>query len=134
MEKTKLGLSVPVAAAAAFLLFTLCGSTVGFLFLGYVLLCETDSGLKRKALSAAIVFIGFALVSELISLLPSALSLIESFVDLCDGRLNVYIVHQICNLLNTVVYFVRDVYMLLFAYRAFKGKDVEMSFVKKLID
>ena len=133
MEKTKLGLSVPVTAAAAFLLFTLCGSTVGFLFLGYVLLCETDAGLKRKALTAAIVYVGFILVNELIGLIPGAFSLLEELVRLCKGSLNVYIVHQISNLLYSVVNFVRDILMLVLALKAWKGNDVELGFVKKLI-
>ena len=133
MEKTKLGLSVPVTAAAAFLLFTLCGSTVGFLFLGYILLCETDAGLKRKALTAAIVYVGFILVNELIGLIPGAFSLLEELVRLCKGSLNVYIVHQISNLLYSVVNFVRDILMLVLALKAWKGNDVELGFVKKLI-
>ncbi len=133
MEKTKLGLTVPVTAAVAFLLFTLCGSTVGFLFLGFILLCETDAGLKRKALSAAVVYVGFLLVNELISLIPNAFSLLESFVSLCKGTLNVYIVHRIANMLTSIVGFARDVMMLLFAFKAWKGKDVELGFVKKLL-
>ena len=134
MEKTKLGLPVNVAAAAAFLLFLLCGSVVGFLFLGYVLLCETDPGLKRKTVSAAIVYVGFALLIEFISVILNARSFLVGFVELCDGRLDIYVVYEICSLLNTAVYLARDIFMLLFAYRAFKNKDVELGFVKKLLD
>lgn len=133
MEKTKIGLSVPVAAAAAFLLFALCGSTVGFLFLGYILLCETDAGLKRTALTAAIVYVGFILINELIGLIPGAFGLLEDLVSLCKGTLNVYIVHQISNLLYAIVNFVRDILMLVFALKAWKGGNVELGFVKKLL-
>ena len=133
MEKTKLGLSVPVAAGAAFLLFTLCGSTVGFLFLGYILLCETDTGLKRKALTAALVYVGFMLINELIGLIPGAFGLLEDFVSLCKGSLNVYIVQRIANLLYSIVNFARDLLMLVLALKAWKGNDVELGFVKKLL-
>ena len=133
MEKTKLGLSVPVAAAAAFLLFTLCGSTVGILFLGYILLCETDAGLKRKALTAAIVYVSFALISELIGLVPNGFSLLQDFVSLCKGSLNVSIVYKICNLLTSVISYARDILFLILAFNAGKGKNVELGFVKKLL-
>ena len=133
MEKTKLGLSVPVTAALAFLLFTLCGTTVGFLFLGFILLCETDAGLKRTAISAAIVYVGFLLINELISLIPNGFNLLENFVSLCKGNLYVPIIDRIANLLNSIVSFARDIMMLVFAYKAFKGKDVELGIVKKLI-
>lgn len=134
MEKTKIGLSFPVAAAASFLLFTLCGTTVGFLFLGYILLCETDAGLKRKALSAAIIYVGFLLFGKLFSLILDAFGIIDHLVTLAKGRFDVDIIGAIANLLNYTVYFVRDVLMLVLAFRAWKGKDVELDFVKKILD
>ena len=133
MEKTKIGLSVPVAGALGFLLFALCGSTVGFLYLGFVLLVEADAGLKRTALSAAIIYVGFALLVEVLSVIPDGFNLLENIVYTFDGSLNVAIVDKIWNLLSSIISYARGIVFLVLAFNAYKGKAVELAFVKKLI-
>jgi uncharacterized membrane protein YbhN (UPF0104 family) len=62
MQKTKLGISVGLLGAALYFLGLL--SFLGLLILsGYVLLFETNEWLRRSAVKAVAVVIGFALIS-----------------------------------------------------------------------
>ena len=134
MEKTKIGVSVPVAAALSFLVFPLLGVTAGILFLGFVLVCESSAALKRSALSATIIYIAFALLTEVLGLIPDGFNLIEEFVRVCDGTLNVSEIDEYWYLLRTIINYARDIVFLILAFKAWKGKAVEIGFVKKLVD
>ena len=133
MEKTKIGLTVPVTAALCYLMFALFGSTLGFLFLGLVLLCDSNVALKRSALSAAVIYIAFGLGYELLSLIPGGFDLIEELVRACDGSLNVSFIDKAWSLITSVYYYAQNIVFLILAWKAYKGKAVELSFVKKLV-
>jgi len=134
MEKTKLGLPVGIVGAAAFLLFHFGGFTPGLLLLGYILLCETDTGLKNTALTAAALALAFSLVNALIGLLPSVVNLFTSLLGIFTVNVNTWLLDSIFNFFYQAVSLLKTVVMLAMAFLAFKGKVFEIPFLKKLFD
>ena len=60
MEKTKLGISVSLMAAAVYLLGLLSGYTVTILLVGYILLKEEDMWLKKQSVGALALMRGYS--------------------------------------------------------------------------
>lgn len=133
MEKTKLGLSVGVVGAAAFLLYQFGGYTPALLLVGYVLLCESDTGLKKSVLSATVIALGYSLVNYVIYLFPNVTGLLTSFLNIFGVHPELYIIDRIFNFLGTVVAFLKGLLMVFLAGMSLLNKPVELPFLKKLI-
>lgn len=132
MEKTKLGLSVGVVGAATFLLFQFGGYTPALLLVGYILLCETDEGLKKTALTATIISFAYSLLNYAIYLLPNCINLLTSLLNVFGVYPELYIVDRIFNFLGTAASFMKGLLMVFLAGMAFLNKPVQLSFLKKL--
>lgn len=132
MEKTKLGLSVGVVGAAAFLLFQFGGYTPALLLVGYILLCESNEDLKKTALTATIISLGYSLVNYVIYLLPNSVNLLTSLLSIFNVHTELYIIDRIFNFFSSVLSFVKGLLMVFLAGLAYMGKPVQLSFLKKL--
>lgn len=134
MEKTKLGLSVSLAGAAVYLLYQFGGYTPALLLVGYILLCETNTGLKKTALSATLIALGYSLVNYVIYLLPNALGVLTSLLEIFGVYTELYIIDRIFNWLSSVVGFLKGLLMVFLAAMSLLNKPVELPFVKKIIN
>ena len=134
MEKTKLGLSVGVVGAAAFLLFQFGGYTPALLLVGYILLCESNAGLKKTALTATVIAIGYSLVNYAIYLLPNAINLLTSFLNIFGVYPELYIINRIFEFLSVTAGFLKGLLMVFLAGMSLLNKSVELPLLKKLIN
>lgn len=134
MEKTKLGLSVGVVGAAAFLLYQFGGYTPALLLVGYILLCESNAGLKKTALTATVIALGYSLVNYVIYLLPSVTGLLTSFLHIFGVYPELHIIDRIFDFLGSVVGFLKGLVMVFLAGMSLLNKPVELPFLKKLIN
>ena len=89
--------------------------------------------LKRSVLSAAIVYIALTLGYEVLGLIPEAFDLLETLVRTFDGTLNVTFVDKAWGLISSIYVYAKAIILLLLAFKAYKGKAVELGFVKKLV-
>lgn len=133
MGKTRIGLSVGVVSAACYLLFQFGGYTPGLLLVGYVLLCESDAVLKRNALTAVILTLGFAVVNYVLYLLPNSVSLIQSMLNIFGEYVELYIIDRIFNFFGSVLGFVKGLLMVFLAGVCLLNRSVKLPFLNKLI-
>lgn len=133
MEKTKLGLSVGIVGAATYLLYQFGGYTPALLLVGYILLCETDAGLKRTALTATVIALGYSLLNYVVYLLPNMTGLLTSFLNIFGVYPELYIIDRIFNFLGSVAGFLKGLLMVFLAGASLLSKPVELPFLKKLI-
>ena len=134
MEKTKIGLPVNVVAALAYLVFFFGGYTGGLLFLGYVVLCEENSWLRKNVVTALLVTLGFSVINTVIGLLPDLVGLVSSLLRIFSVHLYIDIVDAIFSFFSNIVYFARMAVFALLAVLAFKKKSVEIKVLGKLFD
>ena len=81
MQKTKLGISVGLLGAALYFL-GLINTVALFLLAGYVLLFEENEWLRRAAVRAAVIVVGFGLIFTLIGTLEN----VFAFFNVLIGR------------------------------------------------
>ena len=134
MEKTKMGLSVNVVAALAYLLCFFGGYTVALLFLGYVVLCENNDWLRKNVVTALLVMVGFSILNTAIGLIPDLINLVSSLLRIFSLHFYPEIPEAIFSFFSNIIYFVRLAVFAMLAVLAYKKKSVEVKILGKVFD
>jgi uncharacterized membrane protein len=134
MEKTKLGLSTGAVAALAYLMYLFGGYTVGLLFLGYVVLCEKDTWLRKTAVTALLVAACFSCLSVLIGLLPDIVNLVGSLLRVFKVYLYLEELDSLYSFFSNIISLARIIVFALLAVLAFQKKTVQIKALDKLFD
>lgn len=132
--KTKLGVSVAMVAAAAYLIGFFSGNVALLLIVGYVLLCESDEWLKKSVVKALAVGLFFTLVSAVIGFIPNAISIVDDLFNIFGGSFSIGFVSRIINFINTVLSVFEKLLMLGLAIMAFDNKTIKLPLVDDLIE
>lgn len=134
MEKTKLNLSVAMVAAAAWLLGLYGGYVITGILIGYVLLCEDSQVLKKACLRVLILMLTFSVAFTVINLLPNLLELLYSFLRIFKVNIYLNFIHEIFNLLYSVVSLIKTVVFILMGIAAALNKNFKVPVLDSLID
>ena len=134
MEKTKLNLSVAMAAAAAWLLGLYGGYVILGIFVGYVLLKEDSQCLKKACLRVLILMLTFSVANTAINLIPNLLELLYSFLRIFNVSIYLDFVHKIFNLLSNILSLVRTVVFIAMAILAALNKNFKLPVVDSFIE
>lgn len=134
MEKTKLGLSIPVVGALTHLLFLFGGYTPGLLLVGYILICESDAGLKKTAVTATLAALLFSAANMLIGLLPGVGEVFGNLVAIFDEYLDLDILHYFAAFLSSIVSLLKTFAFVALAALTLLGKPLKLSFLDDLMD
>lgn len=139
--KTKIGISAGLLGAALYLTGLFSGYTVLTLLAGYVLLCEEDEWLRRTAVRAYVICIGFSLLSALIGFIPNAISLLDSVFHIFSSSIYgsalsglVNAVSGLVSLIQEVLSILEKIVLLLLAVSALNMNNTKLGFIDDLID
>jgi len=133
MEKTRIGLPVGIMGALAFLLFLFAGYTPALLFVGYILIFENDSWLRKTAVKALLLALVFSALSTILGLLPQLMDLINSLLRIFGGQFTVSFIDNVYYFLSNVLSLVKLIAMALMAVMALGKKSLEIKALDKLI-
>lgn len=134
MEKSKLGVSVGLIGALAFLLTLFSGYTVSILIVGYVLLCEESSWLKKVCVKAIFLALCFDIVHRVIGFITDLLSWIGSLTAIFDHYFDYSVVSNLLSLITKPLTVIEVILFLVLGLMALKQKTINISFIDKLID
>lgn len=132
--KTKLGVSVAMMAAAAYLIGFFNGNVALLLIVGYVLICESDEWLKKSVVKALVVGLLFTLISAVIGFIPNAISIVDDLFNIFGGSFSIGFVSRIIIFINTVLDVFEKLLMLGLALMAFDNKTIKLPLVDDLIE
>jgi|GEM_PF-3691369 len=138
MEKSKIGLSIPVIAGIIYL-SALLGYIPLIICAGYALVFEESKLLKRHAVSA-IMFVGIiAIISTvLFSIITSILGIfnvpLEWITQLTDYKFTFRLAYpfNLDRIISYLLTIIEDAGLIAFAFAAFKGKKA-MKFANKFV-
>lgn len=134
MEKTKLGISVGIAAAAIYFVAYFGGYVPAILMAGYVLIAEENQWLKRSAVKAVATLACFSALFAVIGLLPDALSWIGSLVDLFNGSFSYSVVSKILSVITEALDIAKTVIFLMLGVKALTQATIKVPFVDNLLN
>lgn len=133
MQKTKLGISVGLLGAALYFL-GLVNTVALFLLAGYVLLFEENEWLRRAAVRAAVIVVGFGLIFTLIGTLENVFAFFNVFISWTGSSFQLAYPLRIDELLKNACSFVENVLLLLLGISAFSMGSVKISLFDKIIN
>jgi uncharacterized membrane protein len=132
--KTKLGISVAMLTALTYI-FGLFGGYIALaLLVGYILLCEENTDVKKAAVKTVIIVVAFDLVNAVIALLPNGISIIDNFLNIFNVAFPVYFVSKIYTFISSVLAFAEKIIFLVLAFMAWSNKNCKLPVLDDLVD
>ncbi|MGF7048413.1 large-conductance mechanosensitive channel [Paenibacillus sp. DS2015] len=133
MQKTKLGISVGMLGAALYFLGLI--NVLGLLLVGgYVLLFESNEWLKKSAIKAIAIVIGFALLSIIISFGNDIISIINGILSWFGGTAYVSWPLNFNVIANGAIDALEKIVLVILGFKAFTQGDLKVSAIDKVID
>jgi len=133
MEKSKLGISLPLLAGLTFLICYFGGYVIGGILIGYILLKEESTWLKKQAILAAFLMIAFSVLNLATNFIPNLLDIPESALEIFGVYINLNIIDSIFNFLYNIVYILKIVAFGLFTFFGFMKKDLKIAALDNFI-
>jgi len=132
--KTRLGISVGMAAAATYFAALFGGYTVLTLFVGYILLVETNPWLRKTAVKAFVVCLLFSLINVIFGIIPGALDLVWNTLSVFGlNTAWLYKVTAILNIFQSVINALRTLLLLILGFMSFNQSTIPMGPIDNLI-
>lgn len=132
--KTKLGISVAMMAAGAYLLGLFSGYFALILIAGYVLLCETDEWLKKSVVKALVVVVAIDLISSVIGFIPNGINIVDDLFNIFGGSFSITFLTRIVNFINTILLVLEKLLMLGLALMALDNKTIKLPVIDSFIE
>ncbi|MBQ1678862.1 MAG: hypothetical protein II062_04955 [Oscillospiraceae bacterium] len=134
MGTTKLGVPAKLLACLAYLVAFFSGY-VGFLLVaGYVLIREQNDWLRFHTLKACLLMLCFSILSTLISLIPNLFTWINDLIGIFGGYFRPDFIYDVQSWLTTTLNLLQKLLFLLLAFKAFKGGDLGLGPIDKLVN
>ena len=134
MQKTKLGISACLVAAAAYFLGLYSGYIITGLLVGYILLKEEDLWLRRNALRVIVLMLMFSLLGTAIYLIPNLLSLVTELLQVFNVHFTFSVIHNLFNLLSSVIDLVQRFIFISLGILALLKRNVRVPVVDAIIN
>lgn len=134
MQKTKLGISVTLAAAALYFLGLYGGYVITGIFVGYILLKEEDMGLKKEAVRVALLMVLFSLVGTALNLLPSIFSIFTNLLEIINVHVYFTFFHRVFDVLTSILSLLKTVAFVLLGLAAVFGKSTKLPVIDPIIE
>ena len=132
--KTKLGISVALLGAFTYFAGLISGYTVQLLIVGYILICEKDTLLKRTAVKSIVICVSFSLLSAFIKFIPDMLDMVTALAGLFDQALNMTKVTNAILFVTKALEIFRSLLLISFGIFALKNQSVSIGFFDRIID
>lgn len=133
MQKTKLGLSVGIVAALAYLCGLMSGYVALIILAGYVLLKEDDKWLKYSVVKAIAVAAVFDVIITIINLLPDFLDWISSCVSLGSGYFSYTTFSSVISIIVSALRILKTIFFIILIFKALKQETINIPIVDDLI-
>ena len=134
MQKTRLGISVPLMGLIVCLCGMFAGYTVAILVAGYILLAEENIWLRKTAAKVIALMLAFSVLSAIVGLIPDVWGVIENFIGIFKEYFYVSIINRIFNFLSSVVSLARFFVFALLSYKALTQGTIKVPVVDTILN
>ncbi len=133
MQKTRLGITVGLMGALTYFIALFGGYMAMIIVAGYILLFETNEWLKKSAVKAAVITIGFAVLIAIINLIPDAVTFVSSVIAVFGKYFSLSVLDNIINVITTALAIIEKVLLLLLGIKALRQGSIGIAFVDRFI-
>ena len=133
MQNTRLGISVGLLGAAIYLMVLFGGYLALVVLVGYTLLFENNGWLRRSAVKAAVLLVGFSALEAVLGLIPDSLSAIQKIVLLGNGDFQLIFLNNLFSAVIQFTYVVKKILFLILGAKALRQSTVVIPVVDEFI-
>jgi uncharacterized membrane protein len=134
MQKTKLGISVPLLAAAVCFAAVFGGYVATIILTGYVLLKEEDEWLRKTSVKALAVMMLFSFISTIVGFVPDIVSILNNLCTIFNTSFEIKKLSQIIYLIKGILTLVESIILIIMGYKALKYTEMNVAMVDKIVD
>jgi len=147
MEKSKLGISIPLFSALLFFLGAAGGVLAVIIAVGYVLFLEENVNLKKTAVKALIIVITLGIVTILTNWFSASIAMVSTvilnnsrmFITLEIPNNNGFIMFLtnlqfISNYSYYIMRIIEALILVILGFRAYKQKEIGLKWVDRIIE
>ena len=132
--KTRLGISVGMAAAATYFAAIFGGYTVLTLFVGYILLVETNPWLRKTAVKAFIICLLFSLINFIIGIFPTVLGTAGDVLSILEVDVHwMYMINNIFYTFQSLINGLRNILLLVLGFMSFGQSTIPLGPIDSMI-
>ena len=132
--KTRLGISVGMAAAATYFAAIFGGYTVLTLFVGYILLVETNPWLRKTAVKAFIICLLFSLINFIIGIFPTVLGTAGDVLSILEVDVHwMYMINNIFYTFQSLINGLRNILLLVLGFMSFNQSTIPLGPIDNMI-
>lgn len=133
MQKTRLGISVGLLAAATFFSGLFGGYVATILLAGYTLLFEDNAWLKKAVVKAVAVMISFSVLGFVVGLIPDLIGLINSIFNIFGGHFTLTFVDRLFSSIAGALSLIKDIVFVLLGVKALSQGSIALPVIDKII-
>lgn len=133
MQKTRLGITVGLMGALMYFIALFGGYLAMIIIAGYILLFETNEWLKKSAIKAAVITIGFAVLISVVNLIPDAISFVSSIIAVFGKYFSLTIVDKIISVITTALAIIEKILLLILGFKALRQGTIGIAFIDRFI-
>ena len=132
--KTRLGISVGMAAAATYFAAIFGGYTVLALFVGYILLVETNPWLRKTAVKAFVICLLFSLINFVLGIFPSILGTAGDVLSILEVDVHwMYMINNIFYTFQSLINGLRNILLLVLGFMSFNQSTIPLGPIDNMI-
>lgn len=134
MQRTRIGLSAGMLAAAIFFVAMFGGYLPAIILAGYVLLFEENPWLRRSAVKAVATMLLFSFAIAAINLIPDLIGFIDDLAHIFEGNFSISALSWIVTAAVSALDLIRTVLFLALGVKAFRQGTIKVPVVDNLIN
>lgn len=101
---------------------------------GYVLLCEENAWLRKAAVKSVPLLMCFSLLASVIYLIPNAIGLIDSVLNIFGGAFYIALISNIIDVIDNVLGLAEKLLFIILGIKALKQGTLSVPIIDKLIN
>lgn len=133
MQKSKLGISVGLLGALVYFSGLINGLLLITILAGYVLLVEDNEWLRRTSVKAVVLCVVFSLASIVVSYIPEAINVIDSFVSIFGGSFSIPFVSSLVNFINDTIMIIKNILFVILGLKALNQGTIVIATIDKML-
>lgn len=134
MQKTKLGISVGMLGAVLYFMGIFSGYLLVAIFAAYVLLYEENGWLKQSAVRAVAILVIFSFGITVVKLIPDAMDFVDDIVTIFGGHFRIVMISNVVSVIVSALNLIEKLLLLCLGVKALRQESISVPIIDTLLD
>ena len=134
MQKTKLGISVGMLGAVLYFMGIFSGYLLVAILAAYVLLYEENGWLKQSAVRAVAILVIFSFGITVVKLIPDAMDFVDDIVPIFGGHFRIVMISNVASVIVSALNLIEKLLLLCLGVKALRQESISVPIIDTLLD